>query len=771
MKATLIILALVINSSLPVVMAAETSKIKLSSSQEAFNSKWNFSPLLIKKEEDTTVHTKIFKRLIWIGKTPVPVVDTNFVYLENPKKNSDPKKNELNYIAQSIKKSFGSEMKVSGNAAEMNVEGKFEKINRYIKVSLQKKNNHIIIITSFARMGLYPKLKAEVEELHSVLSDYNGKVEKVKKTTWQKWNPIIDDVYADPGGLNLNNLISGMNTSTSSLGSTFNIDVNTSGVENSLNGLNDNVGSLNTNLTDANSNWGNTNGQLGNANTNWNNTNGQLGNANTNWNNTNVQIGNANTNWDNTNKQVADANKNWDNTNKQVADANKNWDNTNKQIDGANKNWADTNDEIAKANESMKDLNTNWAESNKILAKAMDPNHMAKVAFYTAAGAALGGIAVNLAVQGVSEGISILHELFTGAKKKKLEWEDFEKAMQVWDNQLNDLVKMEQVVDNYLSAFNFFEGKNIGNDYVKQLNTSVRDMKFDRDLYLEKFKDQNLDIACRKLYYDAADELDQKVKEYDKIIVFATNNSMSINSGAGYFCNQLKELQRKILSAETQMQDLRLKILVAENQYYGKQTDALEKRDEDMEKINDKLAKTLKEKKAYDKVVLERAAEAHKETRANWLAQCMDGKNEEGLMIKEQLSKTFFLFRYFKKRSSCQESFAKVGEALKKRDEEAVKRMLADETLRKDLVVKANNTVELQLSAEQMAWMSRLHMDAYCYQFAHGPESEVPAKCRDFPELLYSMSLSKGSEKAKKAYENKCEGRYLDGLKSLAKAQ
>lgn len=534
-----------------------------------------------------------------------------------------------------------------------------------------------------------------------------------------------------------------MNSSSDSLGTTFNIDVNTTGVENSLNSLNNNVGTLNTNLTG----------------------------ANTNWSTTNAQIGNANTNWDNTNKQVSDANKNWDNTNKQVSDANKNWDNTNKQVSDANKNWNNTNGEIGKANESMKDLNTNWAESNKILGKAMDPNHMAKIGFYTAAGAALGGIAVNLAVQGVSEGISILYELFTGTKQKKLEWEDFEKAMQVWDNQLNDLVKMEQVVDNFLSAFDFFEGKNVGNDYVKQLNMSMRDMKFDRDMYLEKFKDQNMDIACRKLYYDAADELDQKVKEYDKIIVFATNNSMSINGGAGYFCNQLKELQRKILSAETQMQDLRLKILVAENQYYNKQKDTLEKRDEDMGKINNKLAKTLKEKKSYDKAVLERAADAHKETRANWLSQCMDGKNEEGLMIKEQVSKSFFLLRYFKKRSSCQDAFARVGEALKKRDEETVKRMFADEALRKDLVVKANNTVELQLSAEQMAWMSRLHMDAYCYQFSHGPESEIPAKCRDFPELLYSMSLSKGSEKAKNAYENKCEGRYLEGLKGLAKAQ
>lgn len=224
-------------------------------------------------------------------------------------------------------------MKISGTATDMNIEGSFEKINRYIKVSLQKKNNSVTIITSFARMGLYPKLKNEVEELHSILSGYNGKTESVKKTTWQKWNPFIDEVYADLGGLDLNNLISGMNSSADALGSTFNI--NTTGVENSLNGLNNNVGNLNTNLTGANTNWSTTNNELGTANTNWNNSNNQIGNANINWNNTNNQIGNANTNWNNTNNQIGNANTNWNNTNNQIGNANTNWDNTNKQIDKA----------------------------------------------------------------------------------------------------------------------------------------------------------------------------------------------------------------------------------------------------------------------------------------------------------------------------------------------------------------------------------------------------------------------------------------------------
>lgn len=744
MKTTIIILTLLINSSIPSLMAAENRKIKISTSQDVFNSKWSFTPLIIKTDGESQVHTKMFKRQMWIETTPVDIATTSFVYLQNPVQNADPKKNELHYIAQSVKKSFGNKMKMTGAEDGYVVEGKFEKINRYIKVSLSKKADQVIIITTFARLGLYPKLENEIEELHAVLETYQGKNSSAKKTTWVDFLPLTLISKAHAAGFDLSNIFGGSNTTTGGSGSGFsyNLTENFTGLQNSVNDLNTNVSGINTSIGEANL---------------------QLGTANTNWGNTNTQFGAANGNWADTNKQIDGLNKNVDKINTTATVANQNWANSNKEMTKANETAVKFADEA-------KMMNTNWAESNKMLAMVMDPNHMAKVAFYTAAGAALGGVAVNLAVQGVSEGIGFLYELFTGTKKKKLEWGDFEKAMNAWDNQLNDLVKMEQMIDNYLAAFNFFEGKNLGNDYVKQLQTASRDMRFDRDMFMEKFKDQNMDVSCRKIFYDAADELDQKVKEYDKIIAFASNGNMSIkNQGANYFCSQLKELQRKILGAETQMQDLRLKILVAENQFYGKQSEGLEKRDEDIDKVNDRLGKTMAEKKDYDNKVMERVKDAHLQTKTDWLASCYEGKNAQGLAIQEEFSKSFAVIAYFKKRTKCSEVFASVEESLKKRDEEAIRRIASEDELRKNLVVKANNNVEMRLSEEQMSWMSRVHMDAYCYQFAHGEAAKLPAKCSEFPEILYSMSLSKGYEKAKSAYDSKCQDRYIGGLRQLAK--
>lgn len=735
--------------------------------QQEFASSWNYTPLVKRTAGTSELQMKLFKKTMWFGKTEVPVVETTFTFLKNPQE-----KTNLSQLALTIQKTFGKTIQLKTNGHSYKLEGPFKKLNRQVKIDLKEEENRVLIVTSFIRLGFNRNVNAEVEELHKTLLTYRGESTETK-TSWLNWIKqfVIKEAHAE--GLKLGNLLNSSNsTSSPTPGFSFNLD--TSGLQNSVETLNTTIGNTNTQLGNANLNWGNTNVQLGNSNTNWNNTNVQLGNANTNWNNTNTQLGNFNNNLNNTNVQLGNANNNWNNTNTELANFNNNLNNTNVQLGNANTNWNNTNAQMAEANKNMEGFNTNWAESNKLMAKMLDPNHMAKVAFYTAAGAALGGVAVNLAIQGVSAGISFLHELFTGAKKKKLEWEDLEKAMSVWDTQLNDLVKLEQAVDAYLAAFEFFEGKGLNNDYVKQLSDSMRDMRFDRDLFMEKFKDQALPTACRKIYYSAADELDQKLKEYERVLQFAEKNNIkgSSESGAGYFCNQLKELQRRILSAENLMQDLRLKILMAENQFYSKQSDGLENRDEKMEEVNDRLDKTLKEKKKYDEKVVDRLKETHEANKTAFIEACLDGKNEQGEKINKEHKGIFGgIFSHFKRKELCGNEYEKVSKDLIARDSKNVETIKAEEEFRKDLSLKANNYVDMKLSEEQMSWMTRLHTDAYCFQFAHQGEDKIPKKCREFPELLYSMSMSKGYEKAKAAYDNKCQDRYLKGLRSLASSE
>lgn len=704
-------------------------------SHEIFNRNWNYSSLRITSENDTRVHTKIFRRQMWIGKVPITLADTNFIFIENPQKDNEALKNELSYIADSIKKSFGNEITITGQKNHFMIKGKFEKINRYIKVDLTKNQNRIHIISTFSRLGFHTHLEEEINALHQALLKYDSKMLNQKKTSLFNRFKFIEQAQAqaqDLNSINISSLINGSNVNLNDQINQYSLSVN---LDNHLNEISQNVSLVGKSIDQVSS--------------------------------TGVRIADqaetANLNWTSTNVEISKANE----TAKKFAD----------EAAIANKNWADTNKEIGRANDSAekfadeaKAMNTNWAESNKIIAKTMDPEHMAKVAFYTAAGAALGGIAVNLAIQGVSEGAAILHELFTGDKKKKLEWSDFEKAMNAWDTQLNDLVKMEQLVDNFLDAFKFFENKKIDNNYLNLLSVAVRDMKFDKEQFQLMSKNQNLELECRKTYFNASDELDKKIQEYESIIQFATKNNLSVQqNNENFFCGQLKQLQKRILDAETQMQDLRLKILVAEGQFYHKQSEAIANRDKDINKVNKKLSGTLNEKNNYSANVLKRIKYNDGKEKSAWLSICMKGKNEQGKIIKEETSKSFFLFKYFKKKKRCKEEFARMESLKIKKDQDREKVMAAEENLRKQLNLNANNNVELMHSEEQMSWMSKIHMDAYCYQFSHN-KNNLPKKCKDFPEVLYSLSLSKGYEKANEAYKNKCMDRYISGLEHLAKS-
>jgi hypothetical protein len=736
MKITAIIFSLVLN--LNSVWAQDLGL------KSDINRNWSYTPMFTKTDKNSVIKVKMFKRYLWVDQKPIQVAETNFTVLKNPQEKID-----LKSLSETIKKSFPLKTLLSHPITDgIELEGHWKKVNRYIKMDLIKKGDTFIVVTTFARSGLSKALMPEVNELHSLLKSYDEN--KTPKTSFIDF--FMPEAYAagfNPadlatffGGSNVNtgagtNLFTG-STPGSSLGVlTTNSNVNVSGT-------------VNTNSTigvssDVNANWSKTNGTLGDFNSNLTGINTNIGNMNTNVNN----------NWNNSNtimdKQATDANKNWADTNTKLADATKVMD---KQGTAANANWAKTNDVI----------NTNWAESNKIAAQMMDPNHMAKLAYYTAAGAALGAITMNLAVEGVTAGISYLYELFTGTKKKKLGWEDFQKAISSWDDQLGDLVKLEKIVDEFIGAFDFFSDKNMDNDYLKNLNIAMRDMRFDRDMMMEQFKNGELALGCRRVLYNAADELDQKLKDYEKITQFAAKHNISGNKNENYFCSQLKELQRKLLGAETQMQDLRLAILKAENQFYDKSTDSKEQREKNVDEVNDNVAKTIKRRQEYNLAASDNLKVSFEKEKEEWVNACVDGENPEGRKIKAVIDNRFTHF--IKAKGMCRTVFDE-SHSLKDREAQGQKVFETENKLRADLKLNNNDVIDVKLSEEQMNWLTRIHVDAFCYQYAHGDASKVPAKCKEFPEMLYSMDLSKGYEKAKGAYKDRCEERYLGGIQKL----
>ena len=764
-----------------------------------FNQNWSYSPTHTRTDKNSVIKIKMFKRYLWINQHPIQISEANFTFLKNPQEKID-----LKNLSEKIIKSFPHKILNAHQISNgIEISGNWKKMNRFIKIDLIKKENNFIIVTSFTRAGLAKAMMPELNQLHSFLKTYteNG---NQKSTTFinfllpqanaQEFSvPSLNTIFNNanmttgpssnnlmPAGnpltlggnpLGLGNSSLGTINGTMTLNTSSEINKNWSGTNGALNGLGNNVENLNNNLangigvldkqgSDLNNNLANGIGVLDKQSSDLNNnvTNGisvfdKQGNA-------------ANKNWGKTNgildKQGNAANKNWEKTNdiidKQGTDANKNW-------DKSNKNWEKTNEIMDRQGT---DANKNWAETNKLTAKLVDTNYLLKMAYYTAAGAALGSITMNLALEGVTAGISYLYELFTGERKKQLEWQDFQQAMQVWDTQLNDLVKMEQIVDEFILAFAFFGDKNISNDYIQNLTYVMRDMRFDRDILMEQFKNEDLTLSCRHLIYNTADEIDQKLKEYDKIILFSNKNNISTDKNQNYFCQQLKELQRKILSAETQMQDLRLAILKAESQFYEKNLDSRDKRKDNADQINDNINDTIENREDYNESSDEVLTEAFEVERDTWVSSCVEAENKEGIKIKNDIDNRFVHF--FVAKGQCKTAFDKTH-SIKDRKVIGQKIFKEENKLRQKLTINNNDKIDIALSDEQMNWLTRLHMDAYCYQFAHENPSDIPIKCIKFPELLYSMNMSKGYDKANKAYENKCEDRYLSGLQKLTEVQ
>ena len=816
-----------------------------------FNTLWNYSPLYVQKEGKSEVHTKIFKRQMWIEKRPVSLVESSFVYVKNPQ--GEESANSLSLIAEKINKAFNNKLTLLKNKQGIVLQGKIDSTNRYMVINLQKTSNSFEIATSSIRLGLYKALLPEVNQLHLSLMKYNGNYKdkkeiKVTQST-SSFNSVINWFIKEAHaveGFNFLNLLGSSNIvvpntpstgTTSSLpqtgslipggsslptGSTGgllgagNLSSSLEGFSNSASSLSSSMISLNDNLTLVNVNWSDSNAQFESLNENLTGLNNTLDKGINLAESFGTKADKALELGDKFNDRASEAinlgkdlsgkvdkglgiaedygkkadraldiadeygkkvdkgleiadeygkkiDKGLELADKYGADAIKVGNDFNKNLEEANKTIADASKEATR-------FNDNWAESNKLLARTTDPNHMAKVAFYTAAGAALGGLAINLAIQGAAEGIAFLHELFTHSKQKKMEWNQFQEAMGIWDNQLSELTKLEKLVDGHIAAFDFFSNQNLGNDYNKQLALAMRNMKFDRELFKEKFADPDQSLACRQLFFNASEELNDKLNEFENILKFTKENSTSV-LGPNYFCTQLKEMQRRILQAENQMQDVRLKILVAERQFYDKEKEKNKQQMNDIEKVNDNKKGALKDQKKIAEKLDKKMEKINEAARKKWVSDCNAAENEMGKSLKEKFKMERLFVSYFKRKAECKELVKTADLKLYQKDLAKDLGQDLERQIRKDIKVEINDIVNVELSKEQMSWMSRVHIDAYCYQFAHADEANIPAKCKEYPEMLYSLSLAKGYEKAKRAYASKCQERYVSSLDKLINAQ
>lgn len=373
--------------------------------------------------------------------------------------------------------------------------------------------------------------------------------------------------------------------------------LNLDGIQQELNNTNTQLNVLNGNITLANSNWGNTNTQIEGANANWANTNNQINVANQNWANTNTQIGVFNNNHAKTNEELAKANQNLEQTNKNIENLTNVVDkNAQKALEESQAWRAMTEKESAEWRALMKEQ----SDKGLVIAEKMsNPNHLFKMATYSAAGAVLGASIANLAIQGVTSAVSFLWKWATGELKTMKQEEllkEFQQAMKVYSDSSSIAKGLEASIDAVLS--------NIALHKKFELQNSEVLANIQKYIITTEFE---IEDAKKNRCVEDLVTLNQKMTEFQSLAKI-----LDMADPQKQMCLDLKEMFRKLAEVEGVLQNARPNLLKAEDalnwQKARAQNDAAEIFDDikkgdladDVKKTQDKQREKLYKKNVKD---------------------------------------------------------------------------------------------------------------------------------------------------------------------------
>lgn len=446
-------------------------------------------------------------------------------------------------------------------------EGYNETTRRQVVIFVSFSKNKIRVSNAVYRPTYGRTIALEVELIHRKYHNVDDRVSFLKKIKISL--PFIEEAYAQTdctkcagnpmclllcrsanSGSNAGTgVLTGGGTGSSSSGFSFG-GLSLDGIQQELNNTNSQLNVLNGNISVANSNWGNTNTQIEGANANWANTNGQINIANQNWANTNTQIGVFNQNHAKTNEELAKANQNLEQTNKNIENLTNVVDkNAQKALEESQAWRAMTEKESAEWRALMKE------QSDKGLAiaeKMSNPNHLFKMATYSAAGAVLGASVANLAIQGVTAAVGFLWKWATGELKTMKQEEllkEFAQAMKVYSDSSAISKGLEASIDSVLS--------NLALHKKFQLENSEVLANIQKYVITTEFE---IEDARKNKCVDDLVKLNQKMTEFQSLAKI-----LDMADPQKQMCIDLKEMFRKLAEVEGVLQNARPNLLKAED--------------------------------------------------------------------------------------------------------------------------------------------------------------------------------------------------------------
>ena len=570
---------------------------------------WVATPLHVKETPAGKYETKVLQRYIPSYELPIQIGSITYFKFPKQKGRTYNFADELQKIRDAMDPSMKWTTRVVGQSLVQ--ESTWEKANRFFRIYISDRGSSIAVSVAMIRAGYANSVGIEAEILQLQQSGENKERSKVLE---RLMSMLEKNAYAaDLMGIgNMANTLLGMNrgmgiggmptssTFTAASGSGFGMTVTAAMDANtlsSINGLSTNLSSISSQMPGITTQWANTNGQLGTL-------NGQIPGMQQTWTNTNDQI-----------SQI----------NSQMPTVLQNWATTNDQIKQANTTLAGISTELPQFNQNLKDFNTQYKRTNDLLEEFNDPSHAFVWAAASAAGAVVGAMAVNLAVDGVTAAGKYLYELITGEEKDKKLMAAFQEAMKKWDEQSEKLVKLEKAVDSAITLNDISKKLNITKETSLELSAMIELKEMERKLAREALEKAVRDncAACMKKAAKEAAHLNEVVESLKSV----QENYEKLNMDKA-LCSDLLDAFRKIHMMEGMMQKMRIEILAAQDLWQKQYNKDLGELKSKMERARDKREKIAKITKKTAENIRDIDEDERESARELWMKDCISRRRK-----------------------------------------------------------------------------------------------------------------------------------------------
>jgi hypothetical protein len=728
---------------------------------KSFYKEWSYGKLGKKQiAPGKQLEIKALKRYT-NGKVKTFMASSVFTYL--PKYDG---KESIEEIIVEIKKGFGNKtwsQKKKTNGYEIST--LLGKGNRVVRIQVAKGKWGFYSFASMIRPGYFRSVIPEIKSLESSFHQYartHGKIKKYSSTWKTISNLIISQAHAagldgiDFGDLlgGDNDIADGINIGGGAIDVGGSIDVSGTVNVNTMNSINpgdiDRIESIMTGATDS----------LGDITQTFVDSN-------------NMNVDKITT----SNESIAES------TNQNVSDQVDKITTSNEKITAeVNANADKQVTKITESNERIaKDFNDTANRGLDIAEKSLDKKHMAEigaaVGFATAAGAALGGMAVNLMVSSVQGISAYIWELITDDKSEALRYKNFNKALGQWEKVNKEIGQLEKTFDRFLKSFEKLDGMN-SKDIVNQLNENADKLYFKAMLAKEVAEDSTVSQTCRFRAFKAAREYQRLGSNMQRIVKYSQKNGiLNFTDLEGYYCEQLENIRRKLVNAELGLSRLRIALLNGQRQYFEHQEEGMEDAQDQIDFYNSNSYKKKRNTavKDYVDAIRDIAEDDSEDKRDKWVKKCKKSKSGIGKQMArraEQKKKDdgggWFYSVSKAKGKLCREAYATMQNYYQDKSQMSLEQILQMAERDADLALEQSKQKNLKLNTKDYArnavvmknWFRKLEMEAQCKNVMSESRKRSAAykRCEKInPQLV---NLSRAVKIADENYNKKCEDRF-----------